>query len=559
MKLTVTLVAIHHEQSPQAMPLGLACLKAALQADPELGRSADCHILDVWPGEPAAQVAGRIVRTRARVVGFTVFSWNLPLVRDCLACLDGQLPGCQVVLGGPEAFNPRLADWPGVAAVIQGEGESAFLEWIRPQAAGLAGSGRLEPAGAGGPGRPGGRCQLIQGRAEDVSRLASPWLSGAIKPADYGGVLWELARGCPFRCTYCFESRSVPGVRPVPLERLEAELLGFARQQVAQVFVLDPTFNADKSRVRTLLALIRRHCPDTHFHFEIRAEFLDEEQARLFAEGPCSLQIGLQSAHPAVLARLGRPFVPEQFRRKIRLLNQSGAIFGLDLMYGLPGDTLEGFGQSIDWALELEPNHLDLFPLSILPGTRLHEDASGLGLDWDEQPPYRVRSGPGFAAADMDRAGRLAAATRLFYCSGRAVGWFMRVCRAMGLRPVELLERFAGWLDRRGGTPWQEPGVIGQAGLPGLQRDFLGSQAALAGQEGLKPVLADLVGFHAAWAALVVDHRESRVVLNYDPDRLNGPEGRKLAAFAGSHRSRPQSWVFRFHRGEPVYHPAGGR
>ena len=38
--------------------------------------------------------------------------------------------------------------------------------------------------------------------------FTSPYLSGVLNPQDYqGGALWELARGCPFKCAYCYESK----------------------------------------------------------------------------------------------------------------------------------------------------------------------------------------------------------------------------------------------------------------------------------------------------------------------------------------------------------------
>ena len=75
----------------------------------------------------------------------------------------------------------------------------------------------------------------------------------------------------------------------------------------------------------------------------MRSEFIDAEMARLFARLNCSLQIGLQSADPRVHKEVRRIFSPSDFMAKVALLNEAGAIFGFDLIYGLPGDTLRGF------------------------------------------------------------------------------------------------------------------------------------------------------------------------------------------------------------------------
>ena len=237
----------------------------------------------------------------------------------------------------------------------------------------------------------------------DLNTLPSPYLTGTIDPCRYSGLLWELSRGCPFKCGFCFESRGVAGVRQISLERIRKELELFEEKKVNQVFVLDPTFNCDIKRAKKILRMILKTAPLIHFTFEIRAEFIDREIAELFAGIHCSLQVGLQSAHPEVLANVNRTIDTVKFAEKISLLNSAGAIFGLDLIYGLPGDTPDGFKESLNYALRLQPNHLDIFPLAVIPGTALYDQAESFSPELSERcslHPYllagffRIRNGP---------------------------------------------------------------------------------------------------------------------------------------------------------------------
>jgi hypothetical protein len=231
------------------------------------------------------------------------------------------------------------------------------------------------------------------------------------------------------------------------MERVKAELLQFEACGVSQVFVLDPTFNFDKREAKKILRLIAEQALAIHFFFELRSEFIDAELAELFASIRCTLQIGLQSADDAVLRKISRTIDLEDFEAKVLLLHQAGAVYGFDLIYGLPGDTLQGFYTSLDFTFGLAPNHVDIFPLSVLPGTRLHDTAPDFGLMHLPGIPYTVLGSPTFSAADMAAAARTARACDLMYNQGKAVPWFALLLEAMELVPSELFIRFADFLD----------------------------------------------------------------------------------------------------------------
>ena len=81
-------------------------------------------------------------------------------------------------------------------------------------------------------------------------------------------------------------------------------------------------------------------------------------------------------ATPQALKYLHRSFDRERFDHVCRLLNQYGITYGIDLIYALPGDSHETFVASLDYALSQRPNQLDIFPLSVLPGTELYRITS---------------------------------------------------------------------------------------------------------------------------------------------------------------------------------------
>ena len=499
--MKLVLAAIHIKASPRAVPLGPAMLAAALRK--AFGDKIRTRILDLFLDQPAMACADRILESDPDLVGFSMYVWNRGPALKIASVLKQRRPGLIIFAGGPEATADQagvLSD-PAIDFVLAGEGEELIVDTMGRLIKGtapreIAASARPIPV-------------------KDLATLPSPYLDGTLRPADYGGALWELSRGCPFACDFCFESRGTPGTRRLPMERVEAELDLFVASGIPEVFVLDPTFNHHKANAKRVLRLIAAKAPDIHFFFEIRSEFIDREMAGLFAGIRCSLQIGLQSAHDKVLRKVGRSFDPAAFEAKILLLHNADVTYGFDLIYGLPGDSLKGFRASLDFAMGLAPNHLDVFRLSVLPGTRLAETAPTLKLKHEACNPYQVISSPTFSRKDMALAARIAHGCDVFYNHGKAVPWFAIVLEALEMQPSELFERFAARLE-------SHP----SGDLTQTQRDFIGSLFEERGDSLMGSIATDIIGYFGYSAELMdappmeSDRRDPpsrRVAFNHDP------------------------------------------
>jgi len=553
--MRLVLAASSAADSPESMPLGALCVAAALRA--RLGLAGlDVDVVEGHPprdGSPASaeadglELASRIASLGPDLVGLSVYSWNRESMAAAARALRKSAPGATVFAGGPEATaDPAsLIAQAGLDFAIVGEGESATcaaVEALVVAARGEAAAPALERVpGVALPG-----ALVSRAPDEDCAALVSPWLSGTADPRGRGGdVLWELARGCPFKCAYCYESKGRSGIRPFPMERLEAELDLFVGSGVRYAFVLDPTFDADRERAAAVLDLLRAKAPGIRWKFEVRAELLDRALVRRFASLDCSLQIGLQSARPETLELVGRPgFDRRAFARKVAALGAAGVTFGLDLIYGLPGDGLVQLEDSLDFALGLEPNHLDVFPLALLPGTELADRAAELGIVADGKPPYLVRSTREMTEGDLASAAALADACDRFYSAGRAVGWFRAVLAPLRQRPSAFLRSFAEWLagDAPSGADGADRGrpIPGSRALEAEQLGYLERAYSSARLDRLLPALRDLVRLHGAWARALAEGEETELDLTYDAEEALGAAS-SLEAFARAARPRPFS------------------
>lgn len=443
-------ISVHIEHSARAVPLGPAMLSSALRQ--RFSNTVKTDVLNFYLDQSADECLEQILDSRAEYLGFSMFIWNRDRILEIANELKEAKPGIVIFLGGPEASADfdELNKNECIDFILKGEGEAAIVQAVD----GLLRekSVREISENSKSPSTP---------KLED---LPSPYLDGTLNPDDYSGLLWELSRGCPFKCDFCFESRGSASIRRFSKDRITAELELFKQHNVRQIFVLDPTFNYRVKTAKEILHLIIESETDIHFSLEIRSEFLDEEMAGLFSYINCSLQIGMQSADPDVLKNINRKIDQELFEEKVLLLHEAGVVYGFDLIYGLPGDTLEGFYRSLDFAMAMVPNHVDIFPLSVLPGTRLKETASSFDITYMRNNPYTVLSTPQFSESDMEAASNLADACDLFYNQGKAVPWFFIVVEALGISPSEFFMEF---------YRWQVENRVNVGDVIKLQREFL--------------------------------------------------------------------------------------
>ncbi len=93
--------------------------------------------------------------------------------------------------------------------------------------------------------------------------------------------------------------------------------------------------------------------------------------ALLRSNGVTRVSLGAQSFQPHLLAVLERQATPDDVRRAVTLLRAAGfANVSLDLVYGIPGQSVADLGADLAMALALEPEHLSCYELEAKPGTR---------------------------------------------------------------------------------------------------------------------------------------------------------------------------------------------
>jgi len=101
----------------------------------------------------------------------------------------------------------------------------------------------------------------------------------------------------------------------------------------------------------------------------------DAYLSALHQAGVTRLSFGAESMHDTELAAIGRPGGRRETAEAVAAARRAGFTnINLDLMYGLPGQTVETWKRTLDACGDLSPTHLSCYALTIENGTRLAHD-----------------------------------------------------------------------------------------------------------------------------------------------------------------------------------------
>jgi len=202
---------------------------------------------------------------------------------------------------------------------------------------------------------------------------------------------------CESKCGYCdFYSVAVKDRDTAPLvdmilRELEARVAGRG-QDITTVFCGGgtPTILPVDQLSRVLGAIRRatRGARLDEFTVEANPATVDDEKASLLVEaGVTRISMGAQSFFPDELATLERLHTPEDIAPSVSILRRNGVPqINLDLIFGIPGQTVDTWARSLDRAIALEPDHVACYGLTYEPGTRLTaQRATGRLTACDEQ------------------------------------------------------------------------------------------------------------------------------------------------------------------------------
>lgn len=178
---------------------------------------------------------------------------------------------------------------------------------------------------------------------------------------------------CSVKCFYCdfaaFSGQKKQVERYLAALGAEAALLPPRVPETLYIGGGTPS-ELSSAQIVNLYERLRRAFPAAKLQestFEGNPESLDAEKLAVLARsGVTRLSIGLQTADDELLKSIGRRHTAADFARVFRLARAAGIpSLSVDLMFGLPGQTVESLRETLEFTLDLEPEHVSLYGLQV--------------------------------------------------------------------------------------------------------------------------------------------------------------------------------------------------
>ena len=284
---------------------------------------------------------GPVQSDQVQIIGFGVYIWNVLQTTELVRQLKLTRPSIKIVLGGPEVSHEieqqdivQLADH-----VITGWGDVTFP--------------KLCMALVYGP-KP--LMKVMPGEQPPMDQIELPYVHFSDDDLAHRVLYVEASRGCPFKCEFCLSSLDKTAWA-FELEPFLNELDILYKRGARNFKFVDRTFNLKiESSIQILQFFLDRMATDASdnllVHFEVIPDHLPDRLKAMISQFPLGVlqfEVGIQSFNEEVQKLISRRQDNAQTEANLRwLIEHSNAHLHTDLIFGLPGETIESFAKGFE-------------------------------------------------------------------------------------------------------------------------------------------------------------------------------------------------------------------
>ena len=346
-------------------PAWVAYLTGYLKAD----GYTDVHFVDAMTHHlDDDAVRARIAELKPDIVGCTAITPAIYKAERLLQVAKEVNPAIVTVLGGIHGtfmYPQVLKEAPWIDAVVRGEGEQVFLNFVRAVEDGswardhgcVRGVAYLQDA------------QVVATAAEppikDLDRIVPDW--GILEwdkyiyiPMGRRVAIPNFARGCPFTCSFCSQWKFWRDYRIRDPKKVVDEIETLVREHDVGFFILadeEPTIHRKKF-IQFCEELIARRLPvEWGINTRVTDILRDEKLLPMYREaGLVHVSLGTEAAAQLKLDRFNKETTIEQNKKAIRLLREAGIVTEAQFIVGLENETAETLEETYRMARDWNPD-----------------------------------------------------------------------------------------------------------------------------------------------------------------------------------------------------------
>ncbi len=355
--------------------------------------------------QPIWKIAAEIDRCKPDILGISIYIWNRKQSFELIDYLKKQKPELIVVIGGPEvSFEPQLSkDY----FIISGEGESKWVECLNYLKKGEKPSKEVQ--------------FRWNSYGEDLPELYPAYIDEDFSKLKHRYGYIESSRGCPYLCSFCISALD-KSVRYFNEETIYRQIKSLLNAGIKKIKFVDRTFNLNPHRMKNLMQWLSKRL-EAEYHFEVVGDLLTDDMFQFLKTMPRGLfqfEIGIQSTDNETQSIIQRKQNKEKLLQSIKkLIEQDNIHIHCDLIFGLPGESLQQNLNSFSEIFELGPHELQLGFLKFLPGTPIKEKIDSHQYQFMTGPPYEIVSNKDLSAQEVLYLKKFEEAFDLFYNSKR--------------------------------------------------------------------------------------------------------------------------------------------
>lgn len=379
-------------------------------------------------------IAEQILEHKPKIVGIAVYIWNATDVAELVQTIKKVSPETIVVLGGPEvSYKPLRVNFDMADYIITGEGEVSFYNLCKD----ILNGNCKEP-------------RVINSPKIDLENIILPYDDYTDFDIKNRHIYVEMARGCPFECEFCLSSIDTK-MRYLSIEVFLEQIDKLWQRGARNFKFIDRTFNIKISYAKAILNYFLEKEEEYFLHFEVIPDNFPEELRELikkFKAGSLQLEVGIQTLNLDVAKEIHRNLRIDKIKDNLKFLSQeTHAHMHIDLIIGLPSETIESFGKNLDLLYTLSTGEIQVGILKKLSGTTLNRHDKVYGMVYSDLPPYDILKNDLISFEQMQELKRFARFWDIVYNSGN-----FQKTTALLFEDGKVFENFydlSKWLYRR--------------------------------------------------------------------------------------------------------------